>query len=1358
MANIQKSVTRAFQSSDTKINYNIVEKGSSSLLTGIYGEDSDVAAGFYRKPDITGNGEETKLALYYGEVMTTPYLVDAGVNSSTNDPSSILKTYRFITGDGTNEGIPVGPNGTPLENIYIPNANGQPTPVVDSNGRPSLQNVILASALGSAITSVPKIWDAIKGAAPATSQTKTVDPVTGKPLPSTTEKAATTIGKNLALGELTNVSETGKAQDYALVYDTTQQKWVPKSINELVGSAFSGTTICGGSGGSGGTGGSGSSGASSGGAGATRDPDPFYTTSLLTGGSPISVANQLNVTSLVMTAEDIAAARPTLTVGYINSVGDDETLGTISVGPSFTLVNIGSAISGLLTTYFGANSNPVVRTESATGVITAYLSPLQAIAPDVGGTGYYTGACPSFRFLSLWIKDSGGVKKTNSLDTEVCGTCYIKSPRLRVRDVIAASTANIPFDSITYPAYAATTSVVVTRDFNYLNGGNYWLSGYNITTAGSGYYVPFVCSLGNNPANAKVSGGAVTGLDFSSWTSTSYAVPTFGVATPISIVTAAGLAKPTSVRLLTKAAGISTIDGVTINNGDLFLLKDQTNKKENGVYKKVSSTTFEMIEELCIITYATNGLWTHVTGGTTNTNKDFLLNDATQVSGPVYFVQDAQTWVEVTDVTDPCAPGGAGGGGGPGAGSPGGSGSAGSCTTITTTPPPPPTITLASPCSRGYGVKTVPPAFDKVTLPTITTTSGIASPTVTVLYSITNGDGVFSLAAAIPGTVTSTIGTRTIQFVGPNADVMTASAQVRFQPADNSLTDISYTVVITNNDGTKNGVGCTIIPTQIVVENSQAATACIAVDPVTVGGTGKVKVTFNGKTLDLTNGFVSYITSPTVTAAVVASNINANVAIKNALDPTNAAWLPLFVATSSTNKVNIAAPAAGGSDFNGMTLSSEVTGGFLFAECGSTFLGGVTATINDFLKNNVPNWDKVSNVLIGIGGNVLGAVLTNVIMNNVSQVQISIPTNEDVTVSFLYRGRKVTVPNEYNAAARTGHPTYAGWSGVWKTQWTQNPAWCAYDYITNKKYGLGNIIQLSTAQQTALLQDIFEIGLYCDNIVTDIDGNPQPRFSLNTVITDGTRMQVLEQLCSVFYGTYFFKNGGLRIGYDHYTTQIDFLVNQANAGEFTKAFSSASNFINKVRLTYVEPSNFYTESIVVAEDTNSIETYGERAVDLVAFGCTDVSQATRYATWILQSELNNIVVISYSGGIDHYDLTPGNIVEFHDSNERINRRGGRIVSQSGVNVVLDATSAASAGNPFALTLSDGTVHATTVASVSGVNLVMSAAPPVSALPWATYTVASTANGRQLYKVIKVNETSNSIFSVTLQRYSLTKTY
>jgi hypothetical protein len=48
---------------------------------------------------------------------------------------------------------------------------------------------------------------------------------------------------------------------------------------------------------------------------------------------------------------------------------------------------------------------------------------------------------------------------------------------------------------------------------------------------------------------------------------------------------------------------------------------------------------------------------------------------------------------------------------------------------------------------------------------------------------------------------------------------------------------------------------------------------------------------------------------------------------------------------------------------------------------------------------------------------------------------------------------------------------------------------------------------------------------------------------------------------------------------------------------------------------------------------------------------------------------------------------------------------------------------------------------------------LTTAPSVSAIPNAVFIAASLALGRKRYKVIKIDEVSNSQFSVTLQLYN-----
>jgi predicted phage tail protein len=160
--------------------------------------------------------------------------------------------------------------------------------------------------------------------------------------------------------------------------------------------------------------------------------------------------------------------------------------------------------------------------------------------------------------------------------------------------------------------------------------------------------------------------------------------------------------------------------------------------------------------------------------------------------------------------------------------------------------------------------------------------------------------------------------------------------------------------------------------------------------------------------------------------------------------------------------------------------------------------------------------------------------------------------------------------------------------------------------------------------------------------------------------------------------------------------------------------------------------------------------------DYIYFGCTDQSQAIRQANWYLLTEKYNSVTISYRAYEDHFDLVPGDIVEFEDSGERFNQRfSGRVLSRSGAVLTLDGAIDAAAGDGFSVTLADGSVFTGTISTISGVTVTLNADPGTIA-DMAVFIAAPAAQGRQLYRVIAIDETSTSEYSVTIQSYKTEK--
>ncbi|MFM1788272.1 MAG: hypothetical protein RLZZ166_739, partial [Pseudomonadota bacterium] len=85
---------------------------------------------------------------------------------------------------------------------------------------------------------------------------------------------------------------------------------------------------------------------------------------------------------------------------------------------------------------------------------------------------------------------------------------------------------------------------------------------------------------------------------------------------------------------------------------------------------------------------------------------------------------------------------------------------------------------------------------------------------------------------------------------------------------------------------------------------------------------------------------------------------------------------------------------------------------------------------------------------------------------------------------------RVRIPSNYFPETRS----YAGvWDGSFKVAWTDNPAWCFYDLVTNTRYGLGNYILESQVDKWAL----YRVAKYCDELVPNGLGGYEPRFTCN---------------------------------------------------------------------------------------------------------------------------------------------------------------------------------------------------------------------------------------------------------------------
>lgn len=277
---------------------------------------------------------------------------------------------------------------------------------------------------------------------------------------------------------------------------------------------------------------------------------------------------------------------------------------------------------------------------------------------------------------------------------------------------------------------------------------------------------------------------------------------------------------------------------------------------------------------------------------------------------------------------------------------------------------------------------------------------------------------------------------------------------------------------------------------------------------------------------------------------------------------------------------------------------------------------------------------------------------------------------------------KVKIPNNYDPI-RKHYDESSPWDGTFKVddqsriqpEWTDNPAWCYYDLLTNKRYGLGNYIDEDFVDKFTL----YEIGKYCDTIVSDGYGGLEPRFTCNAYVNSQEEAyKVVNSFASIFRGITYYSAGQIYTAHDtEKPTVYQFTNASVVDGNFTYSSSAKKARHTTAIVRYNDKKNYYKPAIEYVEDIDSIRRYGIREVEIPAFGCTSRGQAIRLGRWALLTENLETESVNFKAGISVAGfLRPGDVFQIYDNNKKANRLGGRIsnivATNTSTDIVLDS--------------------------------------------------------------------------------------
>lgn len=412
----------------------------------------------------------------------------------------------------------------------------------------------------------------------------------------------------------------------------------------------------------------------------------------------------------------------------------------------------------------------------------------------------------------------------------------------------------------------------------------------------------------------------------------------------------------------------------------------------------------------------------------------------------------------------------------------------------------------------------------------------------------------------------------------------------------------------------------------------------------------------------------------------------------------------------------------------------------------------LTADSSSSALNNATYWDSYTEI---IDAKLRYPNSALVAMSVDSERFNAIPSR-----GYECKGLLVRIPSNYNPETRA----YAGvWDGTFTTAWTDNPAWCFYDMLTNARYGLGSFIDAAQVDKWSL----YEIAKHCDELVPDGYGGMEPRFTCSLYLqSQQEAFKVINDMAAIFCGMAFWGAGSIIPVQDAPADPVKLFTNanvvpSAEGMYFNYAGSSVKTRHTVALVSWNDPADRYKQKIEYVEDAEGIALYGIVQTEVVALGCTSRGQAHRYGRRILYTERMETETISFKAGLDGLNLSPGEVFQTSDPVRAGVRMGGRLLSATVNTATLDAPVTLDGAATYTLwaVLPDGTVQSRAVVTGAGTTSTLAVSPDFTDTPqaMAMWVLAASNLAPETWRAIGISEADGGTMAdISALKYSPNK--
>ncbi len=348
-------------------------------------------------------------------------------------------------------------------------------------------------------------------------------------------------------------------------------------------------------------------------------------------------------------------------------------------------------------------------------------------------------------------------------------------------------------------------------------------------------------------------------------------------------------------------------------------------------------------------------------------------------------------------------------------------------------------------------------------------------------------------------------------------------------------------------------------------------------------------------------------------------------------------------------------------------------------------------------------------------------------------------------------GMLLEVPSNYDPFTRT----YTGqWDGLFKVEWTNNPAWVLYNVITNDRWGAGI--------ENVDVWSLYDDAVYCDELVDDGFGGQEPRFTFNARI-DGHEnvFKAINTIAGSFRAVVYYSNDAVVVSMDRPRTDYR-IISNANVvnGEFIYNTNSFSERTNIVELTFLDSrKNFEPSDMVVEAPEFRRSTGMQKRTKSELVGVTSRGQALRAGRNILYSEHDEYQNVSFRVGLENLDLRPNDLIKVSDFRLHRQHRQGRLKPSSTLDtLVLDQEPNFTIDDTWSISvrMPSGGNATVPIHSVNGAVVNLAHPLPEQPVPQAVFLLNEPTDKTPLYSVLSISEGENNIYEVTAKRHNPSK--